>query len=387
MKKFCVLSYILLIFIFTPPPAFAQEKINNGADRLELFLPLLKNKKVALVVNQTSILKDGTHLLDALITNNISVCKIFAPEHGFRGDADAGEKIVDGKDSKTGIPVISLYGKNNKPTPSQLADVNVIIFDIQDVGARFYTYISTMHYVMEACAENNIKCIILDRPNPNDYIDGPVLDLKYKSFVGMHKIPILHGLTVGELAQMINCERWLANAQICDLTVIPLEGWKHGQLYTLPVKPSPNLPNSQAVKLYPSLCFFEATKISVGRGTDFPFQIVGAPDSKYGVYTFTPRSMQGTKNPLLKDMKCYGYDLRKTESSGGLSLKYLLDFYKKSGQGAAFFSSPRFMDLLSGSNKLRTQIIDGMTEEQIRETWQKDLEEYKTIRQKYLLYR
>lgn len=387
MKKFCVLSYILIIFIFTPPPAFAQEKINNGADRLELFLPLLKNKKVALVVNQTSILKNGTHLLDALITNNVSICKIFAPEHGFRGDADAGEKIVDGKDSKTGIPVISLYGKNNKPTPSQLADVNVIIFDIQDVGARFYTYISTMHYVMEACAENSIKCIILDRPNPNDYIDGPVLDLKYKSFVGMHKIPILHGLTVGELAQMINGERWLVNAQICDLTVIPLEGWKHGQPYILPVKPSPNLPNSQAVKLYPSLCFFEATKISVGRGTDFPFQIVGGPDSKYGVYTFTPRSMQGAKNPLLKDMKCYGYDLRKTEFSGGLSLKYLLDFYKKSGQGAAFFSSPRFMDLLSGSNKLRTQIIDGMTEEQIRETWQKDLEEYKTIRQKYLLYR
>jgi len=384
MKKFCLT--IIFITILGIIPQIYGQNIQLGADRIDLTIPNLKGRKVALVVNQTSILGNGTHLLDTLVAYNINITKIFAPEHGFRGEADAGEKIVDGKDSKTGIPVISLYGKNHKPTAEQLKDTEIVIFDIQDVGTRFYTYISTMHYVMEACAENDKECIVLDRPNPNDYVDGPILDIKYKSFVGMHPIPVLHGLTVGELANMINGEGWLNKGIKCRLKIIPMSGWKHGQPYSLPVKPSPNLPNDQSIKLYPSLCFFEATQVSVGRGTEFPFQVIGAPNPKYGSFKFTPHSVPGAKNPLLKDKLCYGTDLREYEFKGGLSLSFLIDFYKKSGLGASFFSSPKFMDLLSGSNLLRQQITKGMTEDKIRETWQDDLKKYKELRTKYLLY-
>lgn len=384
MKKVYVL--LLLIFTLIPKLNIFSQNLQLGADRIAELLPLVEDKKVALVVNQTSVLSSGTHLLDTLLSSKAKVLKIFAPEHGFRGKADAGEKIINGKDTKTGLPVISLYGKNYKPTALQMKDVDVVIFDIQDVGTRFYTYISTMHYVIEACAENGKKCIILDRPNPNDYIDGPVLDTKYRSFVGMHPIPVVHGLTIGELAQMINGEGWLKGNNKCDLTIISMTGWQHGQEYNLPVRPSPNLPDMQSVKLYPSLCFFEATNVSVGRGTEFPFQVVGAPHSKYGEFIFIPRSVEGAKNPLNMNRKCYGEDLRNYNPKKIVELRFLIDFYKKSGQGSAFFTNARFMDLLSGTDKLRMQILNGDSEEKIRDSWEKDLIVYKTMRKKYLLY-
>lgn len=383
LKYFFV--YILSCILFVPTVFAANIKL--GADRFDVLLPALKNKKVALVVNHTSCKTDGTHLLDALLANNVDVVKVFAPEHGFRGDADAGEKVVNGKDVKTGLPLFSLYGKTKKPTPEMLSDVDIVIFDIQDVGARFYTYISTMHHVMDACAENRKKMIVLDRPNPHDYIDGPVLRPAYKSFVGMHPIPVLHGLTVGELAEMINGEGWLTASKKCDLSVIPVLGWKHRDKYSLPIKPSPNLPNDQSIKLYASLCFFEATNVSVGRGTYYPFQMIGYPDPKFGSFTFTPESLEGfDKNPLQKDKLCYGLDLRNENLDSGFTLKYLISFYKKSGQGAKFFKSPKFMNLLSGSAQLQNQILSGMSEKEIRKTWNADLEKYKKIRKKYLLY-
>lgn len=384
MKKF--LGSLLMIYFLTFYNIINAQGLQLGADHLGELLPKIKGKKVSLVVNQTSVLTTGTHLLDTLLACNVHVVKIFAPEHGFRGNADAGEQIINYKDSKTGLEVISLYGKNYKPSPLQLKDIDVLIFDMQDVGTRFYTYISTMHYVLEACAENGKECIVLDRPNPNDYIDGPVLDMKFKSFVGMHPIPVLHGLTIGELAQMINGEGWLKNKVRCDLQVIGMTGWKHGQPYSLPVKPSPNLPNDQAVSLYPSLCFFEATGVSVGRGTDFPFQVTGAPNPKYGDFTFTPRSVAGAKAPLHLNKVCYGEDLRQNVVEGVIDLRYLLFFYKKSNQGSAFFTNSKFMDLLAGTDKLRLQIIAGASAQNIYETWHEDLVKYKTMRKKYLLY-
>ncbi len=321
--------------------------------------------------------------------------KVFAPEHGFRGDLDAGETVINSKDVKTGIPIVSIYGKNKKPASEQLKDIDVVVFDIQDVGARFYTYISTMHYVMEACAENNKEMIICDRPNPNDYVDGPVLQPDCRSFVGMHPIPVLHGLTVGELALMINGESWLKNnIELQDLKIIGIKGWKHGQPYVLPVKPSPNLPNNQSIKLYPSLCFFEATNISVGRGTTFPFQVLGAPqkksdqaDLRFGSFTFVPRSLPGwDKNPLHQNQTCYGVDLRNISFEGGLSLKFLLDFYHLSKEKEAFFTRPDWFNLLAGNKMLQKQIISGMNEQQIKESWQPELSLYKQQRNKYMLY-
>lgn len=384
MKKFYIL--LLTLICLTSNIAIFAQTLSLGSDRLDVLLPAIKDKKIALIVNQTSVLSNGTHLLDTLLSRKVQITKIFAPEHGFRGNADAGERIVDGKDSKTGTPVVSLYGRNYKPTAEQLKDTDVLIFDIQDVGARFYTYISTMHYVMEACAENGKECIILDRPNPNDHIDGPILDLKYKSFVGMHPIPVLHGLTIGELGRMINGEGWLKGGIKCDLKVIEMTGWKHGDPYHLPVKPSPNLPNSQAIGLYASLCFFEATNASVGRGTDFPFQVAGGLSSKYGKFSFTPRPNDGNKSPLNANKVCYGIDLRNYKYQSKVDLGFLIDFYKKSGQGAAFFTNPKFMDLLAGTNTLRLQIIKGMSADDIYKTWEKDLAKYRTMREKYLLY-
>jgi len=387
MKKFL---FPILFFTCIAFNSFSKDGVTHpvmGADRLDVLLPMLENKKVALVINHTSVLSTGTHLLDTLLAEKVHVTKIFAPEHGFRGDNDAGEKVTGGKDAKTGVPIVSLYGRNMKPSASALSGTDIVIFDIQDVGARFYTYISTMHYVMEACAENKKTCIILDRPNPNDHIDGPVLERKHKSFVGMHPIPILHGLTIGELAQMINGEGWLAEGRKCDLAVVTMKGWKHKQSYSLPIKPSPNLPNDQSIKLYPSLCFFEATNVSVGRGTFFPFQVVGYPDRKFGTFSFTPKALEGfDKDPLQKNKICYGIDLRSTRTDGSFTLEYFIGFYKKSGQGSAFFKSTQFMDMLAGTNKLRTQIIQGMSEREIRKTWQEDLKRYKNIRKKYLLY-
>lgn len=307
--------------------------------------------------------------------------KVFAPEHGFRGDADAGETIRNGKDTRTGIPILSLYGKNKKPTATQLQDIDLIVFDIQDVGARFYTYISTMQYVMEACAENRKQLVITDRPNPCDYVDGPVRQKNQKSFVGMHAIPILHGCTVGELAQMINGEGWLPNDKKCALTVIPVEGWKHGQPYSLPVKPSPNLPNDQAIALYPSLCPFEGTAISVGRGTLYPFQVIGSPDIRISSFSFRPEALEGfDKNPMYKNQYCYGNNLRHITAPKGFSLKYIITYYQAYqdlGKADKFFTRPQWFDLLIGNRTVREQIMKGASEEEIRAGWQNELEAYK----------
>lgn len=377
----------------TPSPTVStQEKlaVNNapqalmtGAQQLPLYLPQLADKRVAMVVNHTSLL-GNTHLVDTLLYHKITIKKIFAPEHGFRGEADAGEHVASGTDKKTGLPLISLYGNNKKPTAAQLADIYVVIFDIQDVGARFYTYISTMHYVMEACAENSKKLLVLDRPNPNGhYFDGPVLKAGFKSFVGMHPIPVVHGLTIGELALMINDQKWLANGVKCELDVIKNTIYTHKTPYIVPVKPSPNLPNQQAIRLYPSLCLFEGTPISVGRGTDFPFQLIGSPNPKNGSFTFTPQSMPGAKNPPHLNKVCYGVDLRE-DTLNHFTLYYLIDFYQKSDNKEKFFNS--FFDKLAGTDQLKNQIKSGMTEAQIRETWKEDLQQYKAMRTNYLLY-
>lgn len=370
----------------------ATAQVKNGADRLEELFPLLENKRISLVVNQTSLVQN-VHLLDTLYNKGVHITQVFAPEHGFRGDADAGEFIKNGKDYRTQVPIISLYGKNKKPQPAQLQQTDIMIFDIQDVGARFYTYISTMFYVMQACAENNKELIILDRPNPCDYVDGPVLDMKYKSFVGMLPIPVLHGCTIGELAQMINGEGWLGNNLQCPLKVITIEDWKHGQPYSLPVKPSPNLPNDQAIALYPSLCPFEGTSVSVGRGTDFPFQIIGSPTTKNLKFRFMPHPMKGSdKHPLHQDTYCYGLNLSSEKNiPKGFSLQYVIQFYNyfqnlTKHAEKEFFTRPHWFDLLMGTNQVRLDILKNKTEEQIRSAWQKKLNQYKEIRKKYLLY-
>ena len=362
-----------------------------GAERFDKLKTLLEDKRIGLVVNQTSILNNEiqTHLLDALVENGFQVKVVFAPEHGFRGIADAGEIVKDSKDIKTGIPIVSIYGKQKAPTAEQMADIDAVVFDIQDVGARFYTYISTMHYVMEACAENDKELIVLDRPNPNDYIDGPIRQPGFRSFVGVDPIPLLNGLTVGELASMINGEGWLKTGEnSCKLEVVTMLNWKHGDPYWLPVKPSPNLPNDQAVRLYPSLCFFEATSFSVGRGTYHPFQVIGYPDKKFGDFSFTPTSLPGfDTHPIQKDKVCYGINLQEYPFEGGLTLKFVLYFYDKCGKNASFFfSRAKWFDLLAGTDQLRKQIIAGMNEEEIRETWKEDLDNYKEMRKKYLLY-
>ena len=385
------MKYIIL-FIYWLAVLQATAQVKNGADRLEELFPLLENKRISLVVNQTSLVQN-VHLLDTLYNKGVHITQVFAPEHGFRGDADAGEFIKNGKDYRTQVPIISLYGKNKKPQPSQLQQTDIMIFDIQDVGARFYTYISTMFYVMQACAENNKELIILDRPNPCDYIDGPVLDMKYKSFVGMLPIPILHGCTIGELAQMINGEGWLGNNLQCPLKVITIEDWKHGQPYSLPVKPSPNLPNDHAISLYPSLCPFEGTSVSVGRGTDFPFQIIGSPTTKNLKFRFMPHPMKGSdKHPLHQDTYCYGLNLSSEKNiPKGFSLQYVIQFYNyfqnlTKHAEKEFFTRPHWFDLLMGTNQVRLDILKNKTEEQIRSAWQKKLNQYKEIRKKYLLY-
>lgn len=370
-----------------PVPNDPPEKADviTGAQQLNLLVPMLASQRTGIVVNHTSLI-GKTHLADTLLKRNVDLVKIYAPEHGFRGTADAGEEIKDGIDSKTNLPVVSLYGNNKKPTAEQLSDVDVLIFDIQDVGVRFYTYISTLHYVMEACAENNKKLIVLDRPNPNGhYVDGPILEKEFKSFVGMHPIPIVHGMTIGELARMINGEGWLEGGKTCDLEVVPVKNWKHADPFSLPVKPSPNLPNDQAIALYPSICFFEGTVISLGRGTQMPFQIIGHPDLKNMPFQFTPVSIDGmSKNPPLENKLCYGLDLREVKVKPQLDLSYLISFYRAFPDKDKFFIS--YFEKLSGTAKLREQIQQGLDEAQIRESWRVDLEKFKELRKKYLLY-
>ena len=357
----------------------------TGAENYEAYLPLLTNKKVGIVTNPTGIVENKKHLVDFLLEKHINLQKIYAPEHGFRGTADAGEMIKDGKDSKTNLPIISLYGNNKKPKSEQLADIDVMIFDIQDVGARFYTYISTLHYVMEACAENNIELLVFDRPNPNgSIIDGPVLEKEYKSFVGMHPIPVLHGMTIGEYAKMINGEKWLTNEIQCKLKVIPCTNYKRNMIYSLPVKPSPNLPNDQSINLYASLCFFEGSNVSVGRGTEKQFQIYGSPFLTNFNFSFTPISNFGAKEPMHKDVLCIGEDLTKIEKVKRLELKWLMKAYADTSDKTVFFND--FFTKLAGTKKLQEQIVNGVSEKEIRKSWETGLNAFKEMRKQYLIY-
>ena len=362
-----------------------------GAERMEHYLPLLEGKQVGFVVNQTSRV-GAVHLVDTLFQRGICIERIFAPEHGFRGDIDAGEKIGDGFDKPTGAVISSLYGKRRKPSWEDLEGLDVVVFDIQDVGARFYTYISTLFYVMEACAEFGVAVVVLDRPNPNGHlVDGPVLDTRYTSFVGIAPLPIAHGCTVGELAQIFKGECWINQGSDLNFTVVACENYTHHTPYDLPIKPSPNLPTTRSVLLYPSLCLFEGSTCSVGRGTDLPFEVVGHPDFGLDTFCFTPKSNVGNKNPLLRESVCYGWDFHhisidSLRNCHQLNIGWLLDFYRSFPNKSGFFRSDNFLDLLSGSNKLRQQVQTGMSEAEIRATWAEDLAVFLSIRKRYLLY-
>lgn len=363
-----------------------SSKVMVGAEQLDLLLPTLAGKRVALIVNQTSLVKK-THLADTLKSRGVNIVKVFAPEHGFRGNAADGEPVNDTIDLKTGIPLLSLYGKSHKPKPQQLTDVDILIFDVQDVGARFYTYISTLTWVMEACAENGKSLIVLDRPNPNgNYVDGPILQPAFKSMIGLHPIPIVHGLTIGEIAGMINGEGWLEGKKKCKLEIVKLKNWKHADEYSLPVRPSPNLPNDQAIRLYPSICLFEGTVISLGRGTPMPFQVLGNPELKNMSFQFTPVAIKGFSiHPPLENKLCYGIDLRSVPVDRKLDLSYLFKFYQAFPDKEKFFTN--YFEKLVGNKELREQIKKGMTEDQIRATWKEGLDSYKEKRKKYLLYK
>lgn len=407
MKNFVKYTSIGLlssvIFFGFSTPILAQNntsktQINHstiivGAENTTQYLSKLKGKKIGLISNQTGIATiDETtmHTVDLLLKNNINVVKLYSPEHGFRGDADAGAKVKSGVDSKTGLPIVSLYGDNKKPKANQISDVDVLIFDMQDVGARFYTYISTLHYVMEAAAENGKKVIVLDRPNPNGhYVDGPVMKNEYKSFVGMHNVPIVYGMTIGEYAQMINGEGWLANGVKADLEIIPLINYTHQSKYNLPIKPSPNLPNAHAINLYPSTCLFEGTNVNEGRGTDIQFQVYGSPFLKNMPFQYTPISKPGATSPKFKDQVCYGEDLSEVPYQSSINLKWLINAYKNNTKQPFWTMNGKklWIDQLSGTDELRKQIEAGLSEEEIKATWQKDLEDFKKIREKYLIYK
>ncbi|MCF8224369.1 MAG: DUF1343 domain-containing protein [Bacteroidales bacterium] len=383
-------SILIVVTCFMINSCNGQMKsIQTGADQTGRYLHLLSGN-IAIVSNQTTEV-DGTHLVDTLLSlqnNQFKIQKIFAPEHGFRGTIDDGVEVKDEVDVRTGLQVESLYGKNKKPSREDLEEIDLVIFDIQDVGARFYTFISTMHYVMEACAESEVKLMVLDRPNPNgNYFDGPILDTGFRSFVGMHPIPVVHGMTIGELALMINGEGWLKNRVQCSLTVIPCLNYSHQSEYALPVRPSPNLPYDQTIKLYPSTCFFEGTIISEGRGTAHPFQVYGHPDLP-GEYSFVPESIEGMEmNPKLTGRRCYGRDLRDFNPEGGwnkIELRWIIEAYTNFPDKDVFFTD--FFDLLAGTDQLRKQILNGWSEQEIRASWKDGLKDYSAIREKYLLY-
>lgn len=367
-----------------------HDQIKVGAEKTSDYLPLLTGKSVAIIANQSSNIKN-THLVDSLLKLNVRVKKVFCPEHGFRGLVDAGEKVKTEKDSKTGLPIISLYGKNKKPTPEQLKDIDVIIFDIQDVGVRFYTYLSTLHYAMEACAENKKQLIVLDRPNPNGfYIDGPIMEDSFKSFLGLHQVPLVYGMTIAEYAQMINGEGWLKGGIKCDLKIITLDGYSHNDLYELPVRPSPNLPNMSSVYLYPTLGLFEGTVVSVGRGTDLPFQVIGHPSLEKGNYTFIPEPKPGAMEPKYKGQVCKGYNLSDfgreyMKSCKKIYLYWLIGIYSGTPDKNTFFDEN--FNYHAGNSTLQKQIKEGLTEEAIRNTWQPGLTKFKETRKKYLLYK
>lgn len=380
----------ILLFVFLFQIASAQD-ILPGASNSQSYLPLLKDKNVALVVNPTSMVNDQ-HLVDFLITNGVKIGKIFGPEHGFRGLASAGEKVLDSKDEKTGIEVVSLYGSKKGPAKEDLIGIDLLIFDIQDVGVRFYTYISTLHYVLESCAKYNVPVLILDRPNPNGhFVDGPILQKGFESFVGMHPVPVVHGMTIGEYAQMINGEGWLGNGLKVNLKVIPCVNYDHQKKYALPVKPSPNLPDMKSIYLYPSICFFEGTTASEGRGTPYPFQVFGHPDYPHKDFSFIPIANDGAKNPKQEGKVCYGKNLStkpvdELANLAKLDLSYFIEFYRDFPDKSKFFLATGFFDKLAGSDQLRKQIESGLNEKTIRDSWSKDLQEYQNMRAKYLLY-
>lgn len=386
----------ILFFLILSIYSFAQETAINkalvvGANQTEKYIYKLNKKSIGIVANQTSVMfnEDGsyTHLVDSLHKLKLNIKRVFAPEHGFRGDADAGEHVRNGFDNRTGLSIISLYGKNKKPSLNYLKDIDIMVFDIQDVGVRFYTYISTLHYIMEACAENKIPLIILDRPNPNgDYVDGPVLDLKYKSFVGMHPIPIVHGMTIGEYAKMINGESWLSGKLKCDLSVIKITNYSHSTVYEPPIPPSPNLPNYKSIRLYPSLCLFEGTSISVGRGTDNQFQIYGSPELNPMIYNyqFKPLPNRGAKNPKHQNKLCYGENLKNSKIKKGIQLNFILRAYENSKNKSQFFND--FFFKLSGNQTLIDDIKIGFKEIDIKNKWSEAIKSYNKMRQPYLLY-
>ena len=367
-----------------PPP------VTVGAERMELLLPTLQGKRVALMVNQSSLVgSTGTHLVDTLLSQGINIVRLFVPEHGLRGKVDAGKNVRSGVDEKTGLPVVSLYGQRKRPTPEMLADIDLLVFDLQDVGTRFYTYISSMHYLMEACAEEGKTFVVCDRPNPNDFIDGPILEPDCRSFIGVDPLPIAHGMTVGELALMIDGERWLRGGNTCHVKVIPMDGWSHGDPYELPVRPSPNLPNSRSIELYPSLCFFEATIMSVGRGTSKPFQAIGYPDKRFGNIVYTPQIKLGEdSNPRHKGKLCYGTDYTSVSlPKRQIALGPLLDYYRKADSlGLQLINQRQLFDLLAGTKKLRQQLSSGLSEDEIRASWQAGLKAFQAKRARYLLY-
>jgi len=388
-KSLLIVPAILIAVLFL---SFNKSvEVKTGADQSEQYLPLLKDKKVALVANQTTVLLPSKmHLVDFLVEKGVKLQKIFAPEHGFRGDHSAGAHVNSSIDEKTGLPLVSLYGDNRKPTAEQMKDLDIIIFDIQDVGARFYTYISTMHLVMEAAAESGVAVLVLDRPNPHGWqVAGPTLEDGYQSFVGMHKVPVLHGMTIGEYAHMINDEGWLKNGIHCNLSVVAMQNWKHSDAYSLPIAPSPNLPNDLSINLYPSLCFFEGTALSVGRGTAMPFQVYGHPSLK-SAFSFVPKNIPGiADNPKLEGKTCFGTDFREftgaeRDALASFSIKHIVECYKQLGMGDAYFTI--FFDKLAGTDKLRKQIIAGVTVEEIEKSWQADIDKFKKIRERYLLY-
>jgi len=389
MKRSFSIIALLLVLLTSFVSCVAENPPIPGSYQNELYLDMIKDKSIAIVANQTSMVEE-VHLVDKLLSEGIDIKVIFSPEHGFRNMADAGESIPDGKDPETGIALLSLYGSHKKPTPDDLNGIDVVIFDIQDVGTRFYTYISTLQYVMESCAENNVKCLVLDRPNPNGfYTDGNILDTAYSSFVGLNPIPIVHGMTVGEYARMLNGEGWLKDGVKCDLTVINCKNYDHATFYELPVLPSPNLPNQTSIYLYPSICFFEGTNVSLGRGTSFPFQVYGSPDLPDTGFSFTPVSVPEAKNPPLLGIKCYGKDLTDAIEKGlvpkpEINLDLVIDAYSNFPQKDKFFT--KYFDTLAGGPVLREQIESGMTAQQIRETWRDGLAKFEEIRKKYLLY-
>lgn len=376
--------------------AASEASLVLGADRPQRYLSLLDGKKVGVVGNQTTVVgltgenanaKEPIHFVDALMSQDVEVVKVFAPEHGFRGTADAGEVVEDGKDQKTGLPILSLYGNNKKPSAQQLEGIDVLIFDIQDVGTRFYTYISTLHYIMESAAENDIQLIVMDRPNPNgSYIDGPILDMDHKSFVGMHPIPIVHGLTIGEYAKMVNGEGFLKDGIKADLTVIEMENYNHDMPYDLPIKPSPNLPNATSINLYPSLCFFEGTNVNEGRGTDKQFQVFGSPylDPEVFEYSYVPESNEGSASPKHLGKTVYGMDLSQSQPVDYINLEWLIKAYNNTSDQSAFFNA--FFTKLAGTTLLQEQIEAGMSSDKIRKTWESGLEAFAQTREKYLLY-